>query len=116
MTDERALKHQFGPALLKRVAASLHEVYPSFDQEKFRALMPALKPLEMKPRVHLLRDALKKLLPGDYARALKILVRSAQGGKLEGFDLWPYTEFVQTYGLAHPRLSLDALKEFTRVF
>jgi 3-methyladenine DNA glycosylase AlkC len=114
--NENALKHLFGLELLKRVSESLSEIYPSFDRKHFQGLMPVLKPLEMKPRVRFLRDELKKLLPPDYPKALGILVKSAKSGKLEGFDLWPYTEFVQTYGLEHPELSLDALKEFTQIF
>jgi 3-methyladenine DNA glycosylase AlkC len=114
--NEQALKHLFGAELLKRVANSLGSVYPAFDRKHFQGLMPALKPLEMKPRVRLLRDELKKLLPQDYKKALGILVKSGTSGKLDGFDLWPYTEFIQTYGLENPEISLDALRELTSVF
>jgi 3-methyladenine DNA glycosylase AlkC len=114
--NDQALKHLFGAELLKRISDSLGAIHPSFDRKHFLGLMPQLKPLEMKPRVYLLRDELKKQLPQDYAKAVKILVKSAVTGKLDGFDLWPYTEFVQTYGLEQPELSLEALKELTQIF
>lgn len=112
--NEAALKHLFGPAHLKRVADSLSGIHGAFDRRRYLGLMPALEPLEMKPRVRFLRDELRRQLPGDYAKALAILRRSARA--LKGFDLWPHCEFVQTYGLDHLEISLDALKELTKAF
>lgn len=111
-----ALKHHYGPALLARIADSFDGVHPRFDRERFLGLMPELKTLEMKPRVRRLRDELRRQLPEDYPKALRLLLKSAASGKLGGFDLWPYTEFVQAYGLEHVDLSLDALKEMTPLF
>jgi 3-methyladenine DNA glycosylase AlkC len=115
-SNERALKHLFGRELLKRISDSLSEVYPVFDRKHFQGLMPRLELLEMKPRVQFLRDELRRQLPQDYPKALKVLVKSVRSTKLNGFDLWPYTEFVQSYGLEHIDISLDALKEFTTLF
>jgi 3-methyladenine DNA glycosylase AlkC len=114
--NENALKHLFDQKLLKRMADELSKVYPAFDRKHFVGLMPKLKPLEMKPRVRFLRDELHRLLPAEYPKALEILLKSAAGKKLSGFDLWPYTEFVQTYGLDHLELSLDALSQLTQLF
>jgi 3-methyladenine DNA glycosylase AlkC len=116
MNDDRALKHQLGSAWVKRLADSLALAHPTFDKKSFLSLLPRLNPLEMKDRVRLLRDELKKRLPSSYPSALKILRHSARVGSLEGFELWPYTEFVQTYGLEDVALSLDALREFTQAF
>jgi 3-methyladenine DNA glycosylase AlkC len=109
--NENALKHLFNRDLLKRMSDALGEADPSFDRKSFLGLMPKLEPLEMKPRVRFLRDELRRQLPEDFPKALKILLRSLKSGKISGFDLWPYTEFVQTYGLEHPELSLQALKK-----
>lgn len=114
--NENALKHLFDEKLLKRMSGELARVYPAFDQKHFSGLMPKLKPLEMKPRVRLLRDELHRLLPAEYPQALSILLKSVSGKKLSGFDLWPYTEFVQTYGLDHLELSLEALSQLTQEF
>lgn len=111
-----ALKHLYGKDLLDRMARALHAAHPEFDTKSFRALMPKLEPLEMKPRVRLLREELRRRLPEDYRKALKILLKSARSGELDGFDLWPYSDFVQTYGLDECELSLEALKELTPRF
>lgn len=78
--------------------------------------MTKLETLEMKARVQIIRDELRRQLPNDFSKALPLLLLSAQNEKLQGFDFWPYTEFVQTYGLDHPNISLDALRELTKVF
>lgn len=115
-TNERALKHLLGQALLQRLSTALVQVYPSFDKDYFLSLMPALKPLEMKARVQFLSQELQKLLPKEYKQALKIILHSTENSELKGFDLWPYTEFVQTYGLDEFESSLHALKTLTTLF
>src|SRR5678815_3823589 len=114
--NENAFKHQFGKELVARIASSIGEVYEDFDRRHFLNLAPSLKPLEMKARVRFLRDEISKLLPSHFPEALQILMNSLKSGKLEGFDLWIYTEFIQTHGLAHREESLEALKVLTTLF
>ena len=114
--NESALKHQFGKSLLQRISDSLREIDPSFDPLRFHRLISSLESLEMKPRVHRIRDELRRQLPADYLKALLLLQKAVKAGKLHGFDLWPFTEFVQTYGLDYPEASLAALAEFTKRF
>ncbi len=111
-----ALKNLFDTALLKRISNSIARVYPKFNQKLFLQIAASLQKLELKPRVLLIRDQLKKTLPVDYPKALDILLNSLQDESLSGFDLWPYTEFVQTYGLEHLQISLNALKKMTSRF
>lgn len=114
--NENAFKHHFNQAFLKRMSDSIAAIYPQFNSKEFLRLMPELKELEMKPRVLRLRDELRNQLPRDFKKALAVLLRSLELKKLNGFDLWPYTEFVQTYGLDHCELSLKTLTEFTKLF
>ncbi len=114
--NESALKHLYNQALLDRMAKALGRADSSFDQKRLRSLMPKLTLLEMKPRVRFIRDELYEILPKDYARALKILLQSVRVGELSGFDLWPYTEFIQLHGLKDPARSLEALREITKKF
>lgn len=114
--NKNALKHMYNQSLLNRVAQSLLRAYKKFDHQNFKKLMPRLKSLEMKPRVRFIRDTIQQMLPAEYPAALKIILQSAQDGTLSGFDLWPYTEFIQTYGIEHPEISLDALKKITPLF
>lgn len=115
-TESSAFKHWFGKELLRRIAQSMTKVYSDFDSKAFLALMPTLEKLEMKPRVIVIRDELRRQLPESYPKALKILLSAVEGGKIQGFDLWPITEFVQTYGLENRKISLDALKYLTPLF
>jgi 3-methyladenine DNA glycosylase AlkC len=114
--NESALKHQFNANLLKRLAAALSPHFPKLDAKKLILISSALEKLEMKPRVHLIRDELKTVLPDHYPDALKILVKTLKDGKLEGFAVWPIAEFIQTYGTDHALISLEALKILTTHF
>ncbi len=114
--NESALKHLFNKAHLQRLSKALLAADPNFDAATFNKLMPQLEPLEMKGRVQLIRDELFARLPSSYTKAVQIFLLSVRKEKLSGFDLWPYTEFVQTYGLKHLKISLDALKELTMHF
>ena len=114
--NANALKHMFGAEHLQRIATAIHLAYPQFNKSKITQIYQKLSALEMKPRVHLIRDTLRSELPEKFPHALKILLLSVEKGSLKGFDLWPYTEFIQTYGIEHAKLSLDALKKLTKLF
>lgn len=114
--NPNAFKHAINKGVLVKMAAAIHGVYPAFETKKFIAIHTDLDILELKPRVLRIRDQLRSQLPEDYAKALKILLQSLKSKNLSGFDLWPYTEFVQTYGLDQPTLSLEALYELTQLF
>ena len=114
--DENALKHMFDKAHLKRTADALVAAYPAFDRKRYLASFASLASLPMKARVRYLRDELRALLPSNYAKALSILLKAVNGSKLQSFDLWPVTEFIQTYGLEDLEISLEALKEITTHF
>jgi len=114
--NENAFKHFFNEELLKRMGAALEKTAPSFNKKEFLAILPELKTLEMKPRVQMIRDEMHRQLPQTYPQALKILLKSAEVGKLDGFSLWPYMEFIQTYGFDDVKISLEALKKLTTLF
>jgi len=114
--NEKALKHLFDKAHLKRTADALAAVYPAFDRKRYLASFSSLEALSMKSRVRLLRDELNHLLPTAYAKALTVLMKAVKIGRLESFDLWPITEFIQTYGTNDLNISLNALQEITTIF
>lgn len=111
-----AFKHWINGELLERMASAIGSVHPAFNRRSFLAAAKKLAPLELKDRVRLVRNELHAHLPGDYPRALAILTKSLKGDTLKSFDLWPYTEFVQTYGLGHFDESMDALYKMTQLF
>ncbi|MFT3762879.1 MAG: hypothetical protein QM761_09810 [Pseudoxanthomonas sp.] len=111
-----AFKHNIGPALLKRMGKEIKAVHPAFDRKAFESIDRDLAELELKPRVARVRDELRRLLPASYKEALAILLAAARSRNLSGFDIWPLTDFVQTFGLGERKRSLDALKVLTRLF
>ena len=116
VAEENALKHMFDKAHLKRTASAFNASHPSFDQKRYLATFSVLESLAMKARVRVLRDELHSLLPKDYPKALSVLMKVVNSEKLESFDYWPLTEYIQTYGVEDLGISLEALKKITTVF
>lgn len=114
--NPQAFKHGINEALLKRMAEALKTVYPDFKSSSFLKTSQDLPPLELKARVQRVRDALKQHLPPAFPKAVAILLKSLKSDTLRGFDLWPYTEFIQTYGLEHFDISMEALSILTSKF
>lgn len=114
--NPNAFKLWINRDLLIRMANSIQAQFPGFDRKRFIEIAHELDALELKPRVRRVRDQLEAQLPSEFPKALRILLKAAGAGKLDGFDLWPFTDFIQTYGLNHPEISLQALKELTPKF
>lgn len=114
--NSSAFKNWISPELLKRMSLAIASVYSKFDKKEFLTVASALEKFELKGRVQLIRSQLHQQLPSDYPKALEILLKSLGANKLHGFDLWPYTDFIQTYGLEHEELSLRALEKITELF
>lgn len=111
-----AFKHFINKALLVRMSTALQSVKSDFPVKTFLKIEADLTNLELKNRVQKVSATLKELLPPDYLKALQTLVRSLDKGNLSGFDLWPYTEFVQTYGKENFKESMAALYIITQKF
>lgn len=110
----------YNEARVRAIAAGIAAVYPNFDGKGFiKKIAPLLKPLEMKDRVRLISRTLKEFLPAKNKEAFAVLLRSIETEKnpagLSGFQAWPFTQFVEDYGLEDPELSLQTLKELTKV-
>ena len=114
--DVGALKNWMNADVLKRMEEAIRGVYPAFRRGALKDLAPQLKPLELKARMHLVRDALHANLPHQFPQALKILLQSLEKSALQSTDLWPYSEFIQTYGLDDFEKSMDALYFLTSRF
>jgi 3-methyladenine DNA glycosylase AlkC len=114
--NPNAFKHMISENLVSKMAAAIADVDKTFNKSRFLLAAKELGPLELKQRVILLRERLKSTLPQDYSMALDILLKSLKSKQLKGFDLWPYTEFIQTYGVNEPKTSLKALYELTSLF
>ncbi len=114
--NPNALKHSINADVVKRMAVAISTVSVNFHKLDFEKVILKLTPLELKARVRLLSETLNKHLPASFPQAVELLLNSLKKETLKGFDLWPYTHYVQTYGTEHFAESLDALRTLTPFF
>ena len=120
------LKSFFSSDLVRRLAADLARVQPSFPSQAFvRDGTAGLEELELLDRGRLISRALGAHLPQDYSEAVDILLRSL--GPEHGTDeligvgmaplfYLPHVLFVAERGLDHFDLSMRAQYELTKRF
>jgi len=121
-----SLKTFFSPALVRRLAADMLRVDPSFPQKAFvEQACSGIERLELLDRGKQIAQALAKHLPQDYPEAVAVLLRSLgpehETDELVGlgmapFYYLPHTLFVAERGLHHFDLSMQAQNELTRRF
>lgn len=123
-----SLKDQlFNEAKVSAMAKRIEAVYPKFKTRKYiQEAVEQFPQLELKERMHLLRDLFKQYLPADYREATTILLNSLpepcdpslSDDDFGDFIYSPHGEFVATYGCNQTDLqfSFRALKEMTTRF
>lgn len=122
MSETAALKHYFGAGLAQRLSGLIQPYAPGFPAQAFADSVAAqVGPLELKGRVAVIADELRKALPPDYPEALRILLNilgpeneTEEGMFKNGYFLMPVAYFVEKYGLSHVGLSMQALYEITK--
>jgi len=121
-----SLKTFFSPALVRRLAADLARIEPSFPSRSFiRVASAALDQLELLDRGKHISRALSTHLPKDYPAAVEVLLRSLGpeydtdelvGAGMAPFYYLPHVLFVAERGLDHFDLSMRAQYELTKRF
>lgn len=107
-----------------RIASSITRVYAPFEQTKFvNRIAAGIEPLELKQRLDYFINVLADYLPPDFERACQVLINVKKywdygdpNDNLRSFAAWPLTDYVATYGLAHPQLSLNVMYHLTELF
>lgn len=120
--SETGLKRHFTGECAREIGRRLEDVLDGFDTEGYAAEVDRrVGPLELKDRVLVLSEGLRQRLPGDYPAAVAVLIDSLgpelaedEGMFTSSWFLMPVVRFVEEYGLAHPRESLDAIYEITK--
>lgn len=117
-----ALKHQFGPPVVRRLSSELHAAWPAFDRKAFeREALRGFEDLELLDRGRHLGRVLQRHLPPDFGAAVDVLLatlpheREPAGG-MSSFFYLAHTEFIRQCGLPHLDQSLRALHALTQVF
>lgn len=86
------------------------------SRAQIQALNKQMSNLELKDRVRFVATHLNEHLSADYVKALQELLKITHTQNMNGFELWPATEFIQKYGLSHIGESLQAMYELTPRF
>jgi 3-methyladenine DNA glycosylase AlkC len=114
-------KNIFNPQLIKKVCLELKKFKPSFDDKEFsRNVLKSLDQLEMKDRVRLIAYELNQKLPANNQN-ITLLTQCLKDEKtnpngLDGFEVWPLTQYIEDYGLEYYDCSMQALYKMTKVF
>ncbi len=120
------LKGFFSPALVRRLAADLVRVHPSFPERPFvRQACSGLEALELLDRGRQIARVLAAHLPPAYPEAIAVLLSSLGpehatdellGAGMAPFFYFPHVVFVAERGLEHFDLSMRAQYELTKRF
>jgi 3-methyladenine DNA glycosylase AlkC len=121
-----SLKTFFSPSLVRRLAADLSRVHPSFPVNRFvKDACAGLDALELLDRGRHISRVLAKHLPQSYPEAVAVLVQSLGpahasdellGVGMAPFFYLPHTVFVAEHGLDHFEISMRAQYELTKRF
>jgi 3-methyladenine DNA glycosylase AlkC len=117
----------FNHAQVAMLATELNRVHRPFAAAAFvEQVMSRLSELELKQRIAWITDCLQNYLPGDYRRAVHIIVRSLPApcdpdlldGDFGDFIYAPYSEYVARHGCTRDDFdfSLAALRAITTRF
>ena len=127
-TEKFSLKdHLFNKEKVTFLAKRIKNVYPLFNEKGFITDTVTLFPtLELKQRIYHIREMLKKYLPSDFEKAVKIILASLPtendiektDDDFGDFIYEPYNNFIANYGCTKEQLSfsLNAIHETTRRF
>lgn len=116
MDNPNAFKNKINEEVARKIATGISRQYPSFNSKKFLLLLKELDDLELKARVLLITRHLKLNLVQDYPEAVTILMKVMEESDLQGFELWPFSEYISQFGLEHFDLSMKAMYQLTQKF
>jgi 3-methyladenine DNA glycosylase AlkC len=95
-------------------AKEIKKVYPAFRHDKYTSavLSDSFLNLELKQRIDKMSVVLRDYLPGNYSKAVKILIGAAPNVK--PFENWVLTGYVEKFGIDAFDTSIYALAELTK--
>ncbi len=108
------LKDRYTKPYIQALGKALKNQYPPFPEEDFvNAVFDQTWALrELKDRMHHIAVKIHEHLRLDYPESIEVLKRTAP--EFTGFEAMIFPDFVETYGLEHWDLSIQALHDFTR--
>jgi len=113
-------KNIYNKKSISFLAQEISKQDPNFDKLKFiEDSLKDLSQLEMKARIVQIAESLNTHLNYTYKKQLRILLKTLDANKRQGtenFILWPYTYFIEKYGVDEFTLSMKALYKITKIF
>lgn len=111
-----AFKHWISSDVVKKYSIGLKKINPHFNEIEFLKIQKQLPALELKQRVELIAKSIHLHGNTDYKKSLTHLLKACEIQNMNGFELWPATHYIQIYGTAYIKESLDALYILTQKF
>ena len=117
----------FNKEKVSAFAQNIKNVYSNFQEEDYiNETIQKFPGLELKQRIHYMKNMLKKYLPDDYKTAVGIMISSLPDeldpnktdNDFGSFILSPYGEYVAEFGCCEEYLdfSLNSFEDFTKRF
>lgn len=100
--------------IFQQLADDMLAAYPPLKKKEFYAALVAdLGQFELKARIERAADVCRRFLPSDYPQAVAVLYKFAENKPNRLIYLF-LPAFVAKYGREHYRLSMEAIRDFTR--
>ncbi|MFT6630624.1 MAG: 3-methyladenine DNA glycosylase AlkC [Bacteriovoracaceae bacterium] len=130
-------KNIFNKNSVEKLALTIKSHCPQFEEKNFkRQINKTLNKLELKDRVRLIAQNLHIFLPFTYPKNLKLLLKILAPPKadkellgiekeewsgqndhgINGFMVWPLTQYVEDFGRENLKASMIAMREMTMRF
>jgi len=115
-----ALKHNYNPRYIAKLATALHQAHPAFDQTRFKkqVLNKDWESMELKQRLHHITHCLHQTLNLPYPKAVTVLIKACK--TFGGYEGMFFPDYIEQYGLLNPssnnwKTSIHALEFFTQI-
>jgi len=107
------LKNIYTRELISELASEIEKAYSKFDSKAFQEAVfsESWEGKDLKERMRSIALSLAEFLPGDYEKAIAVLIPVSEA--FEGFEYMFFPDFVELYGLHDFELSMEALARFT---
>jgi 3-methyladenine DNA glycosylase AlkC len=116
------LKNLYNPAFFESIIPTLKRSLPGFSETDFvfKVFDDKWPELELKQRVRQISVALAKFLPADFRLAAEALIGLARdfqnaGAPQQSFHLIFIADYIEVYGLEHPKESFQAMEAVTQL-
>ncbi|MBK5233226.1 MAG: DNA alkylation repair protein [Thermoleophilia bacterium] len=113
-SESKDFKDRISPALVAGLGEDLKAAWPDFPEAGFvTRASDGLTGLEMKGRVVHVADALAAALPDDFGEAAKVIEKSLESPRMDGWVIYCVDDYVARYGIDDPEVALPLMARLT---